>query len=118
MVEVVDVAAHIKDHEVFFVIPWPVQVWAKPGASSHHLPELCLGMHRLEEEQINDIGNVNAGVEHVDGNGDLEAIIGEGKIVDEALHVGQPTHDHASEMPRVLGIVRIESSADEVRMFL
>ena len=45
----------------------------QPRAASDHLPELDVGLHRLGEDEVHDLGHVDAGVEHVhrDGDGQL-----------------------------------------------
>jgi hypothetical protein len=62
--------AEVKDPEALLVASGPEHVLAGAGAAPHHLSELGAGAHRLEEHQIHDLGDVDAGVEHVDGDGD------------------------------------------------
>ena len=55
--------------------PGPNRSWTKPGAPAHHLPELCLGANLLEEDEIDDLGHVDPGVEHVDGDRDVRRLV-------------------------------------------
>src|SRR4051794_36668456 len=71
LAEVFEVAAEVEDVEVLLVLPWSEQIGSQAGASSDHLPELGLRSHQLEEHQIDDFRNVDAGVEHVDRDRDV-----------------------------------------------
>ena len=44
-------------------------------AAADHLPELDARLHRLHEDQIDDLGDVDAGVEHVHGDGDARQVV-------------------------------------------
>ena len=50
------------------------QVRPQPRSAAHHLPELRLRAHQLEEDEIDDFGHVDSGVEHVDGDGDVRSL--------------------------------------------
>ena len=51
-------------------LPGPNRFSAEPGAAADHLPELDVGVHRLGEDEVDDLGHVDAGVEHVHRDGD------------------------------------------------
>ena len=57
------------------------------GAAADHLPELDAGLHRLHEHEVHDFGHVNAGVEHVHGDGDAGFVLLL-ELGDEAVAVG------------------------------
>lgn len=53
-----------------------VQVGPQPSAPSDHLPELRLGTHQLEEHQVDHLGHVDSGVEHIDRDRDVRCLVG------------------------------------------
>ena len=65
-VEELEVAAEVEDEEVGLVLPRPIQVGPQPGAAPEHLPEFRGRAHELEEDEVDDLWDVDAGVEHVD----------------------------------------------------
>ena len=89
LAEVLEVAAEVEDEEVLLVLARPEQVGAQPGAAADHLPELRLRADHLEEHEVDDLGYVDAGVEHVDGDRDVRRLVGLGEVVDQALGVGR-----------------------------
>ena len=70
LVEELEVLPVVEDQEVRLVLARAEQVFAEPGAAADHLPELDVGVDRLGEDQVDDLGHVDAGVEHVHRDGD------------------------------------------------
>lgn len=60
-----EVAPVIEDQELALVLTWTKQVFAETGAAPDHLPELDLALHRLGEDKIHHLGDVDARVQHV-----------------------------------------------------
>ena len=69
--EILEVAAIVKDQEIFLVLTVAEHVGAKASAASYHLIELDFGVNLLKENEIEHFGHINAGVEHIDANSDL-----------------------------------------------
>ena len=74
-----------KTLNVGLVVAGPEQVGAQPGAAADHLPELGLRPDQLEEHEVDDLGHVDAGVEHVDRDGDVRGLVLDREVVDQAL---------------------------------
>ena len=70
LVEELEVLPVVEDQEVRLVLAGSEQVLAEPGAAADHLPELDVGVDRLGEDEVDDLGHVDAGVEHVHRDGD------------------------------------------------
>ena len=86
------VAAEVEDVELVLVLTVQ-QPRTQTGASPNHLPELCLAHDLLEKHQIQHFRHVNAGVQHVYGNGDLRQLLRVGKLVNGALGIGHVVVD-------------------------
>ena len=71
LAEEVEIEAEVEDAEVLFAVVRTEQIRTESRAASDHLPELDLRVDRLEEDQVHDLGNVDAGVEHVHRDGDV-----------------------------------------------
>ena len=87
LAEILDVAAPIKDEEELFVYAFTEDIFAFAGAAAHHLPELNLGLDLLEEDQVEDFGHVNAGVQHIHRDGYLRHFGRNTEIVYEVLGI-------------------------------
>ena len=87
-----EVSAEVEDVE-FFLILAVHQSRAQPGAPSYHLPELGLAHHLFEEYQVQHLRHIDAGVQHVYGDGDLRQLFRVGELVDGALSVGHVVVD-------------------------
>jgi predicted alpha/beta-hydrolase family hydrolase len=61
LIEELQVAARVENVEVLLVLAGPVKVRAKPRPAAHHLPELRLRPHRLEERQVHDLRHMPTG---------------------------------------------------------
>ena len=55
--------------------PGSEQISAQARAPPDHLPELDPRVDRLEEDEVGDLGHVDAGVEHVHGDGNVRWLI-------------------------------------------
>ena len=64
-----------KTRKSCFVVVRTEQLRTESRAAPDHLPELDLRVDRLEEDQVRYLGNVDAGVEHVDRDGDVRRVV-------------------------------------------
>jgi len=118
LAEELEVAAEVEDAEVLLVAPRPEEIRTEPRAAPDHLPELDPGVDRLEEDEIRDLGDVDARVQHIHGDGDVRRLVGLGEVVDQTLRISGVVVDHAREAPRGVRVVRAEASFDELRMLM
>ena len=116
LAEEVEVEAEVEDAEVRLVVARPEHVRAQPRAAPDHLPELDARVDRLEEHEVQHLGHVDAGVEHVDRDRDVRRLVGLGEVVDQALGVLRLVVDDAGEVPGVLRVVVVEALLDERRV--
>ena len=112
--EVLEVAPAVDDEEPVllrapgFPLEWIDFEYA--GAASDHLPELRVAVHGLGENEVDDLADVHAGVEHVHADGDpgegsvLELVEQAALAVDEAV-VG---YEHPGQFALVLGVHLVE----------
>jgi hypothetical protein len=75
-VEEVEVAPVIEDADLRLVLAGAEKVLPQTGAAADHLPELDLGIDRLGEDQVDHLGDVDAGVQHVYGDRHRELVGG------------------------------------------
>ena len=101
-----EVSAEVEDVE-FFLILAVHQSRAQPGAPSYHLPELGLAHHLFEEYQVQHLRHIDAGVQHVYGDGDLRQLFRVGELVDGTLGVGHVVVDNLG-VARQMGILFTE----------
>ncbi len=73
--EVVEVVPVVDDQEVGLLLRRSERIGPGAGAAAEHLPELDLAEDRLGEDEVADGGNVDAGVEHVHGDGDAGEVL-------------------------------------------
>ena len=74
LIEELEVLAEVEDQEVLLVLSRTEQVRAQPRAAADHLPELGLRADDLEEDEVDHLRHVDAGVEHVDRYGDVRGL--------------------------------------------
>ncbi len=74
LAEELQVLAVVEDVEELACPARAEQVRAQPRAAPEHLPELGLRAHQLEEDQVHDLRDVDAGVEHVHRDGDVRRL--------------------------------------------
>ena len=98
LAEVLEVLAEVEDVEDRLVVAGPEQVRAQAGAAADHLPELGLRADQLEEHEVDDLGHVDAGVEHVDRDGDVRRLVRDREVVDQALGVLGAVGDDPGEV--------------------
>ena len=96
------------------MLPGRKQVRAQPRATPHHLPELGLGAHQLEEDQVDDLRDVDAGVEHVHRDGDVRRLVLDREVIDQALGVFGLEGDDPGELALEVRVVGIEALGDEL----
>ena len=94
------VAAEVKNIELVLILTIH-QPRAQTGASPDHLPELRLAHDLLEKHQIQHLRHVNAGVQHIHGNGDLRQLLRVRKLIDGALRIGHIVVDDFGETGQV-----------------
>src|ERR1700733_1826132 len=87
-------------------------------AATDHLPELHLGSNELEEDEIDDLRHVYAGIQHIDGKGNVGRLVLGGEVIDQTLRVFGFESDDAGELSLEMRIVRVEAIGDEVGMVL
>ena len=78
-----EVLAKVENPEALLIAAGSEEVFAGAGAAPHHLPELGARTHRLEEHQIDNLGDVDAGIEHVHRNGDAQIAGWIGKLINK-----------------------------------
>ena len=108
------VAAEVKNIELVLVLTIQ-QPRTQTGAAPDHLPELRLAHDLFEEHQIQHLRHVNAGVQHIHGNGDLRQFLRVRKFVDGALRIGHIVVDDLGKAGKVR-IFLIENREDFLRM--
>jgi hypothetical protein len=89
------------------------QVFTEPRAAPHHLPELCFRTNRLEEDEIQYLRHVDAGVEHIHRDCNVRSFGLLRKIVDQGLRVGtglvgDEARQPCPESPRSASVRRAE----------
>src|SRR5262249_33804579 len=75
LVEELEIAAPIENVEELLILARSKQIWTEARPAADHLPELCLGPHRLEEHEVDDLRHVYAGVQHVDRNRNVRWLV-------------------------------------------
>ena len=83
LAEEFQVLAVVENAEEFLVLAGAEEIRAKARAATDDLPELRLRADQLEEHEVDDLRYVDAGVEHVDGNGDMRIAILLREVVDQ-----------------------------------
>ena len=103
--EELKVAAKIKYIELLLVRAVD-QSRTEPRPAPNHLPELRLAHDLLEENEIQHLRHVDAGIEHIHRDRDLRQLLRIGEFVDRALRVGHVVVDHlcAAGKLRILSI--------------
>ena len=118
LAEVLQVLAVVEEVEELLVLARPEQVRAQARAAPEHLPELGLRAHQLEEDQVHDLGDVDAGVEHVHRDRDVRRLVLGREVVDQALRVLGLEGDDARELALVVRVVGVEPLGDELGVVL
>jgi hypothetical protein len=117
LAEEVEHAAEVEHQELGLVLARAEQVGARAGAAAEHLAELDAGEHWLEEDEVDDLRDVDAGVEHVDGDGDRGLLVRSLKSSMRVSTIGSSlTILRANFPPSQAGIVRVESLDDVFRV--
>ena len=116
--EVLHVAAEVEDAEPGLVDPVSVDVRAQPGTATDHLPELGLGEDLLEQHQVQHLGHVDAGVEHVHADRDVRGPVADREGLDEVLRVGGIAGDHLGEVPAQVRVLGVEALLEELGVAL
>ena len=91
---------------------------ARPPAD--HLPQLDARLHRLHKDEVDYLGNVDAGVEHVHRNGEARQVVFL-ELGDESVAIAAVAHPLGSrgddhDQADVLGVHLLEDFADAVRV--
>ena len=113
-VEESKIIAEIEDIKAVLVRPVH-QTGTKACAASDHLPEFRLAHDLLEKHKVENLRHVHAGVQHIDGNGDLGLFLRVGEIVNRLLREFQLVVDHHRVAGQV-GVFLIEYFQDKLRV--
>ena len=73
--EELQILAVVEDVEAFLVLPRAEEVGTETRAAPEHLPELRLGAHQLEENNIHDFRDIDTGIEHIDRDSDMGRMV-------------------------------------------
>ena len=100
----------IEDLKGGLVLAGPEKVFTQAGAAADHLPELGVGFHRLGEDQVDDLRDIDASVQHVHGNcySEILASVSGFEIVNELFGARLVVVDAQAEVAAILGIHFIE----------
>ena len=112
------VLAEVEDPETLLVAAGPEEALAGAGAASQHLPKLGARAHRLEEHQIDDLRDVDPGVEHVDGDGDAQIAAWISELINQRLGVLDLVVDYTGSLAGQVGVVVIKTLTDELGMLM
>jgi hypothetical protein len=63
------------------------KVRAEARATPQHLPELGLGSHQFEKDEVDDLRHVDAGIEHVHRQGEMGCLVPVRETFDQALRI-------------------------------
>src|SRR4051812_34615507 len=96
------------------------KVLLQTRAAADHLPEFYGGPHRLCEDQVEDFGDVDARVEHVNRNRDGKVAVSAAafEIINELLGSRVVVVDDLAEAPTVLRIHLIKHLPHEYGMLM
>ena len=110
----------VEDQEFALVFSGPKEVLAKSRAPADHLPKLDVGIDRLGKDQINDLGDVDACIEHVDrdGNGQLRILAFTFQVVDQRLGPRVVVVHDAAEVASILWIHFVEQVLQQYRVIV
>ncbi|MGC1481449.1 MAG: hypothetical protein WA771_13180, partial [Chthoniobacterales bacterium] len=118
LAEEVEIETEVEDPEILLVGARAKQIGAEPRPAPDHLPELDPGINGFEKDEVQHFRDVDPGIEHVDGNGDVRGFGGLGKIVQQALRVLRVVVDDPRKMAVVLRVMVVETSLDELRVLV
>ena len=100
----------VEDLKIFFIASWAKEVEAKTGTPANHLPEFGNGFDRFGKDEVDDVGDIYPGVEHVNGycDGEVFGTVPALEVVDELLGTGFVAVDAQAEVSTVLGEFLVE----------
>ena len=108
------VAAEVKNIELVLILTIH-QPRTQTGATPNHLPELRFAHDLFKEHQIQHLRHVDAGVQHIHGNGDLRQLLRIGELVNRALGVSHIVINDLGKAGKVR-VFFIENREDFLRM--
>ena len=91
--EIFKIAAVIENQEAPFIRICSInlihagQALTQTGATSNHLPKLCLGAHLLEKHQIDAFRHINTSVHHIHGHGNMRLFLRLFEIIYDGLSI-------------------------------
>ena len=96
--------------KIFFIASWAKEIGTEASAPANHLPELGEGFDGFGKDEVDDVGDVYPGVEHVNGycDGEVFGTVPAFEIVDELLGTGFVAIDAQAEVSTVLGEFLVE----------
>lgn len=107
LIEVIEVAPVIEDEEFGFVPARAEEVFREARTAADHLPELDARFDGLGEDEIDDLGHVDAGIEHVDGDGN-GGVRFSFEVADELFPCGNLVIDHRAKGSAILRVHYVE----------
>ena len=98
LLEVLEVVAPVKNIELCFVLSVAEDIFRETGATTYHLLETDAAHHGLEEHEVQDVGHVNACVEHIHRHGHLRQFVTFLEVIDERLGIVHVVVDEGAEV--------------------
>ena len=82
------------------------------GATTNHLPELCLTHNLLEEHQIDYLGNVDTRIHHINRYYNLGQLLGIRELINQTLCVVGVVINDPAEVGRIVGVFFTENAVN------
>ncbi len=98
------------------VHPAACEVRAEACSSSNHLPEFGFGADFFEEDEVDDFRYVNAGVHHVNRDGDVRVFFRLFEVGNQGFCVVVFVYDSTCKEAFVLRVEFVEAFGDELGM--
>ncbi len=107
--EVFEISAPIEYIEALLVLSTAINIGRKTSAASYHLHKLDFALHHLEEYEIQHIGHIDTGVEHIDRHGYLRVGITNLKPINQILRISDIIVNQRTKFCPIFGIQLVES---------
>ena len=114
-VEIPEVVIPVERKETHFIFAGPEQIGRQACAAAHHLQELDFRVHLLEEHQVHRVGDIHAGVQHVDAYGNLGELVSFSEVVDGVQRVFNLAVDEFAEFVTQVIVLLMEFFDDDFR---
>lgn len=73
--EIPEVIVIVENEKTLLVVAGTENVLRQTRAAADHLKELDFGAHCFEKDQVERVGNIDSGIEHIDAHGNLGKLI-------------------------------------------